>query len=168
MWPSKSTFGILGGWVTYLPPAVSQGCTKHAESNNCINIGQNDLISLNHTIPWIFPEFHVCHIGDKITVKFHWLKTRLLLLLCLWCDYDLKAILCRPNHVIYIWTWPALVSKWSKIDKNQKLCTPFSLITFKHSTFIYYFSNLEPPKVVRFFFKNYSFTPLSPRAQIVF
>ena len=38
-----------------------QGCTRHVRINNCSNIGQNDLISLNHTIPWIFPEFHVCH-----------------------------------------------------------------------------------------------------------
>ena len=39
-----------------------QGCTKHVITNNYSNIGQNDLISLNQAIPWIFPEFHVCHI----------------------------------------------------------------------------------------------------------
>ena len=60
---------MLGGWIIYPTPAAPQVCTGHEKINNCSHIGQNDLISLNHAIPWIFSEFHVCHISKLRYIK---------------------------------------------------------------------------------------------------
>ena len=71
----------------YLTPTAFQECTKHATSNNYLNIGQNDLISKYQAIPWIFPEFHVCHIFPPYRKHALILITSLIMYpLCLACD----------------------------------------------------------------------------------